>query len=1311
MNTRLKILLTILSFVFLYAVYYWAVPFAININGKVPLIKSYIKNDLGADVEIKNPSLKMGLTPSIWIDASYFGFVDKKSSPFAVVNPKLKIRLIPLLFGKIELAYFSCDKINADLKIDKDSRFYIGNYLIMKSSNPKVSIDGVIMNIDNYRISLKDELQHKNIFANGDYFNLEKYNSKKYLKFSTNSKLKINKKYSFINIDVNLKLPLKKTLSTDDIVFDGTITNLDLADFSFYIKQLSKNRIQQIGGTINVKAETRPINFNNDKRVKIQMAVDKPLISSNEISLYSKNKLNIYSLCDFSKNTLAIKKLQFLSKNINATVTGKIKKIKAKKPIFDLAVDIHKSRIEDFVSVIPTFKIKDAPINFIALKKYGYYGNIDGKIFIKGKAGRPDITGNFLSTEGYVVKPLDIPKATVKLKFLGQKLYMDILVPASKTEKVKVKGTVDLYGDKVAAIDVSTTPNINLETTVAILNPVHEIFYFDIGPIPAMKLQGAGNINLKIRGTKSNPHLFGILNFKNTTACFNGIDILLKNGDGTLYFNDTTTHFIAKKGLVDNRPIKVDGKCSLKGDLDFNIISNAQDLKFLIKVLRNSPKLKPIEKAIPPINDTSGKVNLSLKLKGRATSIDDFSLGKTVGVSGTIKLLGNTIVVNNLQTPIKGLFGEIKFNNTDADFNLYSLVNKSKIYIKGKVKNNVLNLKAKLDGLSFPYANIPVKVFGGNLEIHNNKLILYKVNAVMDTMPVLVDGFVTDIFHNPKFNLYINSKPNQRFIEKYINKTTTYPLKIKGDIIYTSRIQGTKDLFNAKTEINLQEDSNIYYMGSTLGDANNPIRIFLDTNIAKNSIDVKKFQYDKLISSQNGKEFVSPQLTAKGQINFDKKNINFHNFKVITQNPTDAKIFNILFKRPMIKQGLFTSNVILNQSLTSPKMIGKVNFTGIDIPILDTTIKDISLDFGNDKIDIKSKGEIFSNAIVLFATMKNNFKPPFVFDDVDIYFGNLDINEIVKNLDKLQLETNMQDLIEPNENINIANLIIKKAKLKADSVFVKNLFAKDLTADFSLDDKLLFALNNFKFDIAQGTIKGDFKYNFLNSKSALDIHVDNVNANEITDALFDLPNQIFGSLAGDVDLVCNGKTHKTCMDTLSGKGGFTVSDGRMPKLGSLEYLLKAANLVKSGVTGLTINGIIDLVTPLKTGNFENINGSFSINSGLADSIQIFSKGKDLSLFLTGTYNFSTLIADMEVFGRLSKKMTNVLGPVGNTSLNTLFNTIPGLNLDETNKAEFIQNLNKIPGFELNDKTYRIFSVKIYGDINGSNYVQSFKWIE
>lgn len=1316
MKTRLKLLLFILIFVLVYAVYYWGIPAVIDIGHKIPAVQNIIKKEFGTQIKLKNPKIKMGLLPSIWFEASYFGIVDGNSTPLSIVNPKIKIRLLPLLFGKVHPAYLSCDKINADIKIDKNYRIFIGNYLIIKTSNSKVSIEDSKMYIEGYDINIKDELQNKNISIKGDYFNLDEYNSKKRIKLSTDSKLKVNDHYSVINTDIDFKLPLKKGFSTNNIIFDGTITNLNLADFSPYIKRFSKNKIIQTTGILNIEADTEVLS-RRTSRVTTQMAFENLAIlgKNKALAVIFPNKLNIFATADISKNILKINKFAILSGKINTNISGNINNLNSKNPVLDLALIINKSRTEDFISLLPAINFKGIDVDILALKKYGYYSDLEGKLFIKGKSSKPKITGEFLSTNGYIIKPFNIPKATVKLNFLGEKINLDILVPVSSNEKIMVKGFIDLYNDKAVSLDVSSTHNANLEITEAILNPLHEILYFDIGPVPVMKLQGIGNINLKIKGTKQSPHLLGVFNFKNTTGSFNGINALLTDGEGSLYFNDQDTHFITKKVFLDKKPIKIDGKCSLFGKLDFNIISNGQKLEFLLNTLENSPMLESIKKSVPITKNATGGLNLDLRLQGQVKNINDFRLNKTVFLSGTVKLLGNNILISNLQIPIKNLIGNIKLKNTDADFDLYSSVDKSKIHIKGKVKNNVLHTKVKLNDIDFVYSNIPVKIFSGNLELNNDKLILYKVNGILDTMPVLVDGFVTDIFRNPNSNIYLNSKPNQKFIDKYINKNAVYPLKIKGDIIYSSRIKGSQDSFNIQTEVNLGKDSNIYYMGSTLGDANDPIRIFLDASIKKHlqtgSIYINNFQYDKLISSQNNREFVSPQLNAKGQINFDKENISLRNFVVKTQNPTDAKIFNILFKKPLIKQGLFSSNIMINNSIASPKLLGSLNFTGIDIPLFDTTIKDVSLDFSPLNIDIKSKGEIFSNKIIFLSNMENRLTPPYVLKDMDIYFGNLDINEIIKSLNKLEIQTDMHKLTESKQDFDISNLIIKNAKIKADSIFVKNIFAKNLTAEFSLNETLLFSLNNFKFDIADGTAKGDFEYNLLNSKSSININADKVNANSIAEALFDLPNQIFGSLTGQVQLTCNGKTHKTCMDTLSGSGGFRVVDGRMPKLGSLEYLLKAANLVKSGITGLTLNSIIELVTPLKTGQFENINGNFSINSGIADSIQIFSRGKDLSLFLTGKYNFSTLIADLEIFGRISKKISNALGPVGNTSLNTLFNTIPGLNLDEANNGEVIKNLNKIPGFELNDKTYRIFSVEIYGDINGDNYVQSFKWVE
>ena len=197
-------------------------------------------------------------------------------------------------------------------------------------------------------------------------------------------------------------------------------------------------------------------------------------------------------------------------------------------------------------------------------------------------------------------------------------------------------------------------------------------------------------------------------------------------------------------------------------------------------------------------------------------------------------------------------------------------------------------------------------------------------------------------------------------------------------------------------------------------------------------------------------------------------------------------------------------------------------------------------------------------------------------------------------------------------------------------------------------------------------------------------------------------------MTGTINLSCNGTNYQSCMQTLNGNSIFNVKNGRMPKLGSLEYLLKAANLVKSGFTSLSINSIIDIITPLKTGEFSDIYGAVRIKDGIARNFEATSKGKNLSLYIAGTYNFSTSIADMQVFGLLSKKLSTLFGPIGNLSVNTLFNIIPGVDLSKDNSV--LEKINKIPGIELSSKAYRKFIANVKGNLNGDNYVTSFQWI-
>ena len=428
--------------------------------------------------------------------------------------------------------------------------------------------------------------------------------------------------------------------------------------------------------------------------------------------------------------------------------------------------------------------------------------------------------------------------------------------------------------------------------------------------------------------------------------------------------------------------------------------------------------------------------------------------------------------------------------------------------------------------------------------------------------------------------------------------------------------------------------------------------------------------------------------------------------RIKTQNPTDARIFNIIFRKPNIKQGQFTSDLLFNGKLSNPRLLGDFHIFETNIPFLDTTMKNIALVFKDRTIEVSSKGEILGNDINFAGTMRNKLTPPYYMEKAELYTGELDLNYIVNKL-KLSQVDNVHTF-ESFEGFDLSTIVIKNLKLNANSILLRNIIAKDFEAKASFNEKRNLNVDNFKFNIANGNLHGNFSYNLDNNRTKLDLKARSINANDLSIALFDLKNQLYGDLTGDISLSCDGSNFDECMKTLNGKTVFNVADGRMPKLGSLEYLLKAGNLLKGGLTSVSINSVIDIITPLKTGDFSNIYGNIDIKDGVAKNIEITSRGKDLSLFIDGTYNFATANAEMEVLGLLSKKISTMFGPLGNVSINTLFSVIPGVDLSKDTKI--LESINKIPGIELSNKTYRKFIAEIKGNINGDNYVTSFRWI-
>lgn len=1237
----------LLIFAVLYGAYYWAIPSLVKLPENLELD--------GYKIVLQNPKIKTGLIPSVKFFANNVALVnDDNTKAFEIKNPDINIKLLPLILKKVDIHNFTADEINADLILDTDKTLKIGQYKLKN-------------NIPTPTIKL-----HKAL--------VEKYN------------------ISFNNKILNQKLSL--TAKTETTADAHQLINAEIS---------------------NVK---------------------------------------IVSDINFINNGVEINDLKITGKNINAFASGKITKLNAKIPTLDMKIGVQNSKAENILSLIPDIPNLSPDIDILLLKQTGFWGDASGNLEIKGKADYPNVYGNILVKNAYMVRPIpNAAKATIKLAFMGDKMDLDVKVPTSPTQTVWVKGPINLDKERSADLHITSTKDVDLKTAQIVLNPLHEILHFDLGPVPIMDIKGKGGINLHVIGTRKNPHGWGQFQFKNATVSFLDIhNMILHNGSGTLDFNNQNTLFQTKSATLNGKPISVRGTCSLAGILNFDVLSNGQDLSKLLTTVKTSPILADIQKLLTPLEKAQGNANIKLNLHGQVKDINDIVFNKNIFANGTIELLSDIIKPKNL--PAVKTSGTVHFNNLNADFNLKSSINSSKLDITGKIKNNNGNIKVVSnrfnlgDGskaVNIPYSKdlstintsfiakyngridnidlnnlwIKGKVFNNrgakssiivnnsDFELKNSTFKLPHINAKFGQMPVLIDGKIINIAQNPNLNLYINAKPTQDFFDEVFNKNSVYPIKLKGDANLSSKISGNLNNLNSKTVLNISEDSYIYYMGATIGDIENPVRITVDSNILGNKVKINNLQYDKIITSQNNKPYSNTQLNASGTLQvLSDNNIAFNNFRIKTQTPSDAKIFNIIFRKPSMKQGVFTSDLVLNGTSLKPKILGRMEITSIDIPFFDSTIRDINLNFKPDKIFIKSKGTVLTNEIQIDAIMRNNLIAPYILDDINIKLVDLDINKITDTLRDLEAEATRKPTSHKtsSQEFDASQLIINNANIEADKIKVRNINANNFTAKLKLSNSKLIDVENFKFNIAEGSVFGTLCHNLSSHQTDLEIHLIDANALMMSEALFDLKGQVYGLVNGDFTLSCNGDTQDQCFRTLAGNGNFKIANGRMPKLGSLEYLLKAGNLFKGGIAGLSINGIVDLITPLKTGNFESISGDIKLSDGIANEINIYSNGNDLNMYMTGSYNITTSVADMQILGSLSKNITTVFGKIKNASLNTLLNTIPGVS-DQTEKLLMQEDIAKIPNIKNVTDIYRIFAVEINGDINGDKYVKSFKWVK
>lgn len=1000
-------------------------------------------------------------------------------------------------------------------------------------------------------------------------------------------------------------------------------------------------------------------------------------------------------------------------------------------------IDVHIRGSLEMIDLDGYCKFDDASFTYNGL--FGNITNVKGRLDlkednIKVTSDKAYIQNNPFSIDGIVKinNNLNFNVSTKNAKSI------DLLKIINNSEVLKdVKNGLLLFKNPSGKLDLSFNIGANIV-------PVP----FGQPPLPPEE----AFTDIKVKGS---------VGLNNIDCFLDGFKHPLEKIHGTVNFTETNVNFknlYAKSGVS---PVYIDGEIitDIKTkipDVNLKITSNSIKFGDTIRFLADSylyPKDYP---NISSLYDLDVKHDLFLSYKAKSK---DLLPNKIYAVMNIIKNSGNNnikansgkIILNNSVLNIQNInadifdsafniSGIVKDTNTakpvydlkiNADeFNIENLNKVSDINIipnqlhkildefsdyKGSMnlstmyKNNTLNTIADFKGLSFIHkaSSMPILFDDFTLNIKNDKLSLKNTAVNIGSVPLFANLEVSHIYKIPYFDGYVTSKLNNDFIKSFLPQNISNKIKVNGDINVSSNIKGTAENFEIKPQITLFPQAYAVFSGVKIADSAEK-RIFeADINIKKDIINIKNVDYYKYITTQN--DTVYPALFAYGGgvIEFNDKTNQFEPRYAYmkTEKSLSAKLLNAFMDKPLFKQGTITCDL----KYQNDKIDGILDAKNIDLPIVDTVIKSIKLNTDNENINVRLFGFVNDSVVRAETVFDNDTKKRPHIDILKIYADKIDVDKLLTSISNVRTEFDNLKLRDNSPDLSL--FVLDNGELNIDELTIKNFKAENLKSNFSIDKEGIFDIKNINVKLAEGSADGEIIYNLKNSDMTAEIELKNVDSNNLAENLFDAKNQIYGIANANFIVKTKGNSADELINNLSGFAYFDIADGKMPKLGSLEYLLRASNIVKSGVTGFSINNVLELLNLVKTGYFTTITGSCKLNNGLADNIEIFSKGENLSLYLHGDYNITNSNANMEILGKLSNKISTIFGPIGNTSLNTFFKLIPGISLLDFGRKDFINNVEKIPSFTGGEYESRTFQAIIKGDINSSGYVQSFKWVK
>ncbi len=889
------------------------------------------------------------------------------------------------------------------------------------------------------------------------------------------------------------------------------------------------------------------------------------------------------------------------------------------------------------------------------LIKYGLKGNIAADLKLKNRGNIPEING-FLNFDKLSLK-IDgkrLPDSNGKFKFSGKKIGIDSKLYITPESYLEIAGKINNLAKQDFDINVKST-EIQLNDIKKFANSFADALNIDMKPLNKIEVSGKlkADFNLK----KDNYQ--GYLDLLGVRISDKDISRPLKDFNSKLKFNKNKVVFEDTSGFLGDIKFDVNGYVTSR--LLSNITVNAPDinLKSVVNLINNSKMLADLRPQLKDFKNISGNISATAQIKGRLD---------------------------------KEIAPEININV--GKISLYHIPSK-----------------------------IHISVTKGNIKANAKKADLNNVTAVISNSTLNISGEITDLAKVPNINIIANGKISAADIKKYSPKEVRQALKAGEDLPIAVKITGTPENMDLTAQTNIDNLAYIVSFDQPKGVSN---IINIAANIKPDTIylnDSGLFAGSNMVKDSSGfynLASASKLLSIEGTIN------NYNSPKPYLDNvKVNISGLNLKLSEPEGKAQI-NGNLVVNGKTDAPKVLGTLSIRNITVPAFKFKANNIDVTLKDNEILVNTEILNFSGSNAkLSAVLENKLSPPFLVRSVTVNSDFIDIDKLSTAFQPASVghtasakadrsNTHSSKLAGTQIKPQDFPIIIRSGKFSAKKLVASKLINNNLFFDFAINPINRLSIRNFTARTGGGTISGIVNMNLKTAMLNMDLTADNMEVNALASTLAQTPNIIFGKMNGRIKLATMGQTPESMTQNAVGRVDFSITDGHLPELGSLSYLLSAKNLTLKGVTDSLLADTLQFNEAKETNHFDTLKGLVLVNRGALDIQEISMQGKYLSSFISGSLQMNSNYANLTILSKLSGKIVRKLGSITEISIDNLLRQLPGqwgqLIANQRLASEY-PNRDRIPALNADplpdDKD---FAVKINGNINNPDSVRMFEWL-